>query len=398
MGLTIKQNQELAIMEEVTEGTYLTPASGTDYIQGMSDGMEMTPSKEQLDRNIMDGNIGMLTPRHGTSSVTGSVGVELKTSGTEGSAPESSPLYRAALGSSRSFVTKTADDTDAGAIYTDTIIALADGDAAVFNIGDIVTTKRSGSYHTSPISAVSTTASANSITLLIADPAGAYVDGIVITAGYTVLTANSGHPTLSVSKFVEGAVLEQAAGCRIGSMSLNNFATGQLADVGFSFEGLNFDRTVSASPYTPSFDSAYPAVILSACVYVDGVALDVSDVSISLENTLGFVTPTCSSTGRSSSRVSSRSISGSFTPYKQDNSVANFDRFNDGTEFSLFISAHVPTTTSGEYDQIVSMYMPVCFSTEIGETDADGILQDSISFMASRGSDGSSEEMYITFA
>lgn len=398
MGLTIRQNQELAIMEEVTEGTYLVPASGADYVQALSDGLEMTPAKELLDRNIMDGNIGMLTPRQGMSSVAGSISVEMKTSGTEGAAPEASPLYRAAMGNSRTFVTKTSDDTDSGTPHTSSRIYLLDGDAAVYNVGDIVTTKRSGAYHTSPITAVSTAGGDNYIDLLVADPAGAYVDGIAITAGYTALTANTGHPTLSISKYVEGAVLEQAAGCRVNSMSLNNFATGQLADVGFAFEGLNFDRSVTASPYTPSFDSAYPAVILSACVYVDGVALDVSDVSISLENSLGFVSPTCSSTGRSSSRVASRTISGSFTPYKQDDSVANFDRWNDSTEFSLFITAHVPTSTAGEYDQIVSWYLPVCFSTEIGESDADGILQDAISFRASRGSDGSSEELYVTFA
>jgi hypothetical protein len=398
MALTIKSKQELAIMIEDTEGVYKAPASGADYVQALEDNLEMTPNKELLDRSIMDGNLGMLTPRQGMSSVAGSIGVEMKTSGTEGGTPESSPLYRAAMGASRSFITKTSDDTDSGTPHTASRIYFLDGDAAVYNVGDIITTKRSGAYHTSPITAVSTSAGDNYIDLLVADPAGAYVDGIAITAGYTVYTANTGHPTLSISKYVEGAVLEQAAGCRVNSMSLNNFATGQLADVGFAFEGLNFDRSVTASPFTPSFDSAYPAVILSACVYLDGTAIDVSDVSISLENSLGFVSPTCSSTGRSSSRVASRTVSGSFTPYKQDDSVANFDRWNDSTEFSLFITAHVPTSTAGEYDQVMGWYLPVCMSTEIGETDADGILQDSISFRATRGSTGSSEEMYIGFS
>jgi len=396
MGLTIKQNQELAVIEEVTEGTYLAPASGADYVQALSDGMEMTPSKEQLDRDVMDGNIGMLTPRHGTSSVAGSIGVELKANGTEGAAPESGPLYEAAMGAKRTFVTKTADDGSNS--HTSTVIFVADGDAAVYAVGDIVTVKVTGAYHTSPItSIVNASAGADSITLLVAKTAGTFTDGDVITAGATYLTANTGHPTLSISKYVEGTVLEQAAGCRVSSMSLNNFATGQLADVGFSFEGLTFDRSVTSSPFTPIFDSALPAVILSACVYVDGTLIDVTDVAFSLENTLGFVTPTCSATGRKSSRVSGRTVSGSFTPYKQDNSVANFTRFNDGTEFSLYITAHVPTSTAGEYDQVVSWYLPVCFTTEIGESDADGILQDAISFTATRGSTGSSEEIYVTF-
>lgn len=396
MGITIKENGEVAVMIEVTEGTYLAPASGADYIQALSDGLEMTPAKEVLDRTIMDGNIGRLTPRQGTSSVSGSISVELKSSGTAGVAPESAPLYKGALGAQRSFVTKTSSDADGGT-HTSTRICLADGDAAVFNVGDIVTTKRAGAYHTSPIVSKSDVAGNNHIMLLVADPAGAYVDGIAIEAGVTFYTANSGHPSLSVSKYVEGAVLEQAAGCRISSMAVNNFATGQLADVSFGFEGINFDRSVTASPYTPSFDTAFPVVVLKACVYVDGAAYEVSDFSLSLENSLAWKTPTCSTTGRSAGRIAGRTVSGSFTPYKQDDSVANFTKFKNGTEFSVFVSAYVPTSTAGQYEDVVGFYLPKCMITEIGEADQDGILQDAISFAVTRGTDGSNEELYIGF-
>ena len=398
MGITIKENQEVAVMEEVTEGTYIAPASGTDYVQVLSDGLEVTPAKEQLDRAIMDGSIGRLTPRQGTSSVSGSVGVELKASGTEGAAPESAPLYKSAMGAERTFVTKTVDDLDSGGTHTASKAYLSDGDGAAFEVGDVVTFKVAGAYHTTPITTVGTAIGDNFIETLVANPSGAYTDTTVITAGATYFTANTGHPSLSVSKYVEGAVLESGSGCRPSSMSLNNFSTGQLADVSFGFEGMSFDRSVTSSPFTPSFDAAFPAVILKACVYMDGTLIDVNDVSVSLENTIAWKTTTCSENGRVAGRVSNRVMSGSFTPYKQDDSVDMFTKFDNSTEFSVFLTAHVPTGVAGEYDQVCSFYLPNCVITELAESDADGLLQNAVSFAATRGSTGSEEECYVTFS
>jgi hypothetical protein len=399
LGFTIKQNTKVAVEKEVTEGTHVDPQSGAAFISPLSDGLEMLPAKEQLDRNNLNASIGKSTPRTGLKSVTGTIPVEMKSNGTEGAAPEFGSLIEACLGAERSAITKTSSDADdaGGNAYSDSIIRLADADANTFNIGDIVTTKRAGAYHTSPIASVNNTAGEVEIALLVADPAGAYIDGIDIAAVQTYLPANAGHPSLSVTKYVEDAVKETATGVRCTNMSLNNFTTGQLADMAFGFEGLSFDRALEAPTQTPVFDEALPPVILNACVFQDGVSIDVNEFTISVENTLGFITSTCSDSGKVSSRITERTVSGSINPYKQDDSITNFTKFNSNTTFSLFAYAYNPTGIDGEYEDVVAYYLPNCLTTEIAEADQDGVLQETLAFSANRGSDGSEEEIYISF-
>lgn len=399
MGFTIKQNTKVAVEKEVTEGTHVDPATGAAFISPLADGLEVTPAKEQLDRNNLNASIGKSTPRTGLKSVTGTIPVEMKSNGTEGAAPEYGPLMESCLGAERSEVSLTMSDADdaGGNAYSDSIIRLADADASKINVGDIVTTKRAGAYHTSPVSSVNNTVGQTEIVLLVADPAGAYVDGIAISAFQTYLPANSGHPALSVTKYVEDEIKETATGVKCTSMSVNNFTTGQLADISFGFEGLSFDRVVETIAQTPVFDAALPPVILNACIYQDGVNIDVNEFTVSVENTLGFITSTCSESGKISSRITERVVSGSINPYKQDDSVANFDKFDTNTTFSLFGFAYNPTAVAGEYEDVVAFYLPNCLITELGEGDQDGVLQDTLSFAASRGSDGSEEELYITF-
>ncbi len=83
------------------EGTAKDPASGEDFIQILEDGLELSPAKELLDRSILTSSIGKVTPRVGQKSVSGSIPVEFKAAGTEGSFPEYSTLLNSALGDCR---------------------------------------------------------------------------------------------------------------------------------------------------------------------------------------------------------------------------------------------------------------------------------------------------------
>lgn len=397
MGIGVKDNTVYAVEIEVTEGTYVAPSAADSFVQTLSDGAELTPAKESLERNILNGSIGKTTPLTGTRSVAGAMPVEMRANSTEGAPPEYDKLMRAAMGSRRDRTATTIDDADSGGTHTTTRAYLADADAGKYSIGDIVTIQKAGAYHTSPIIAKSDVGGDVYIDLLVA-AASAIANGDVIAAVATYVTADSGHPALSISKYVEGARQETATGAKVTSMALENFTTGQLASWNFAVEGLDFDHSLTAQPFTPSFDTAQPPIILNACVYQDGVQLDVNELSFSLENTLGFVTSTCSSNGRISSRATERVITGSMNPYKQDDSVAQMDRFKNNTQFSLFASAYVPSATAGEYGQVVTFYMPNCIITEVSEADADGLLQNELSFQASRGSDGTEEELYISFS
>lgn len=390
MALTVKDNTTYAVEIEVTEGTYVAPSAGSSFVQTLSDGAEIVPSKELLDRSIFNGSIGKTTPRTGTKTVSGALPVEMRASENEGEAPEWDALMRSALGSRRQ---KTADTTTATG-HTTSVIQIEDADIADFTVNDIVLIKEAGAFHVSPVIAVDPTVAAANITLLVPmDSAPA--DNVVIAKFTMYVVADSGHPSLSVSKYVENAVLEQGTGCRVTSMALESFTTGQLASFNFGFEGLGFDRSLTAPPFTPAYQDSLPPIILSACVFQDGVQLPVNEISFSVENTLGFATSTCSPNGRISGRATERTVTGSMNPYKQDDSIAQFTKFDQNTEYSMFGSAHVPTNTAGEFEQVVAFYLPKCLTTEIAEADQDGLLQETLNFTASKGTDSSADEVVI---
>lgn len=394
MGLTIKENTKVAVMKEVTEGTYVAPASGSDFLAVLTDGAELTPAKELLERDVLTGSIGKVSPRTGTRSVTGSLGVEFKAGQTTGAAPEASPMLEAALGATRGqasdIVTKSSGNTAS-------TMAINDADINKLAVGDIVLVLQAGAYHVSPIISKTTGTGTATVTLLIPHPSGDITDSVHIAPFKTYFTANSGHPTLSISKYIENAVLETGMGCRANSMALQNYTTGTLPTLSFGIEGLTFDRALSAPAYTPSLDTSLPPVVLNACVFLDTDDIQMNEVAFSVDNTLAFATSTCSANGRISGRVSERKVSGTLNPYKQDDDLTQFDRFVAGTEFSLFSYAYNPTGVTGEFNQIVAYYLPKCIVTELGESDKDGILQDAISFVASRGTDGATEEVYMGF-
>lgn len=398
MAIAVKNNTVYAVEIEVTEGTYVAPSAATSYVQTLADGAEMTPAKELLERNIFTGSIGKVTPRTGTKSVTGAMPVEMRASETEGAAPECDKLMRSALGSRRQATATTADDTDASPnTHSASKIYFADADANKYEVGDIVTVQVAGAFHTSPVTAVSDVAGDVFIELLVA-AAAPFSNGDVVAAVTTYTVAEAGHPTLSISKYIEEAVLEKATGCRVSSMALENFTTGQLASWNFGFEGLDYDRSLTAQPHTPDFSGALPPIILSACVFQDGVKVPVNELTIELENVLGFATSTCSPNGRISSRVTERNVTGSMNPYKPDDDVSQFTRFNTNDEFSVFGYAYIPDPAApGEYSQVCAFYMPACVTTELTEADQDGLLQDEISFTAGRGADSSQNEIFISF-
>jgi hypothetical protein len=393
MALTVKQNTAIAIEEEVTEGTYVTPSGASSFLQTLADGTEITPSKELLERAIFNGSLGKTSPRTGTRTVSGSIPVECRAFSTAGGAPEYDSLAKSAFGSSRQ---STSVITTKASGNTASVLQIEDADIAAISVGDIILVKQAGAYHVSPVTAKSTGTGTATITMLVAHPSGDCDDSVTIEKFTTYTVANSGHPSLSITKYVDSAVREYAVGARVNSMSLENFSTGQIPSLNFGFEGLDFNRSLTAPSYSPAYDSALPPIVLDARLYMDGTSIDVNEVSFSLENTVSYATSIASENGRTSGRATQRNITGSFNPYKQDDSISNYTKFLNNTPFSLFAYAMVPTSTAGEFGQVVAFYMPNCLITELGEADQDGLLQETVSFTASRGAAGTTDEIYFT--
>lgn len=391
MGYSILNNVKVAIKPEVTEGTFVVPTAGSDFIQVLASGASMDASKELLERDLLGGGLSKASPRTGLWSVSGSINVEAKANGTEGDAPEYGLLLEGGLGATRSGVTKTSSDVDGGT-YSDNVICFANADVGIYNVGDAITIKRAGGYFTSHIVDISGT----EVFLLDTDPAGAFVDGLEVSAFTTYLPADTGHKAISISRYIEDAVLEKAVGCKVKDVKLTGFETGQMCSWEIGFEGLFPDRIVSANALTPAFDTALPPIVLSACVWQDDVQLPVNSFDFAISNELGFISSTCAEKGKIASRVTGRTITGSCTPYKSNTDVDQWDKFQYNTEYALSGYMYVPSTTAGEYGDVVAFFLPHCISTEISESDKDGILQDAISFSAGGGSDLETE-IYITF-
>lgn len=397
MAIAVRDNTSYAVEIEDTEGTYKAPVDQFSYVQTLKDGAELTPSQELLQREIFTGSIGKTQSRLGTRSVTGAMPIEFRAGNSEGQAPEGDALYTSALGSKK---TRTAITTKTG--NTQSQLEIEDLDISEFSRFDIVLVKEAGQFEMSWVFSVDTTPGAAHINLgqpLSFTPS----DNVEIAAVTQYSTANSGHPSLSVSKYVEDAVLEQAAGCRVTSMSLDNFTTGQISSMNFGFEGLSFDRTLTSNPHTPNYDDSLPPITLRACVYQDGTQIQINSLTMSLENTLGFVTSTCSANGRISSRVTERAITGTFNPYKQDDDLTQFSKFKCNETYTLFAYAFNPELDAnceftGEFTNAIAILLPNCNTTELGESDQDGLLIDDVTFEATRGSSGTNEELKIAFS
>lgn len=386
MSYTIKNNTKVAVKEESVEGVYEAPTAGSDYIQILADGMEMNPTRDLLERNVLGLGLGKASPRTGLKSVAGSLPAYMQAGSTAAAEPAIGRLMQGALGSKRNSASVTT-----GVGNTATVLQVAD--TTNLKANDIVVVKEAGAYHTSPIASLITN---TSITLLIPMSA-APADAVEIEAFTTYVCSNEGHPSFSVSKYVDNAILESAIGSKVTSMSLEGFTTGQIATMNFAFEGLNFDRSLTAPPagFEPAYDTSETPIILTAKIYQNGNQIEVNEFTMSVENSIGFVQNI--DEGKVSSRVTARAISGSINPYKLSNSIDNFTKFNANTPFSLFVTAKNPKATAGEYQESISFYMPLCLITEIGESDSDGILQEAISFTANT-QNGSVGELFISIS
>lgn len=384
MSEVVKKNQAWAVEIETTAGVYEAPTAATSFVQTLQDGAEMSRSKETIERNIFTKSIGKVSPRTGMFSVSGAMPVEARAHSVQGSAPEYDALLRSAFGGRRQ---QTVEHTT-GVDNTTAILKLTDADD-FFAAGDIILVKEPGKFHVSPVKTVSAT----EIELLI--PAATdFSDGVVIAKHTTYIVADSGHPSLSISRYLEDAIAQKAVGCKVTSMALEGFTTGQLASFNFGFEGLNFDQSLTAIPFTPNYDAQVPPIILAAKAFMDGVEVDINELTVSLENTLGYKTSISAENGRKSSRATERVVSGTLNPYMASDSISNFTKFKTNTPFSIFAYAKIPTANAGEFGGIVAVYMPNCLITDLGESDQDGIMQDSISFSANRGS-GTIPEIYL---
>lgn len=380
IGVALNESS-LAIKQEVTEGTYVAESAGSDFIQVLSDGLEFSPAKELIDREILTNDVEQVSPRVGQKSMAATIPVEWKANGTAGDAPETNDLYESLLGGVRQI---TSQVTSKSAAHTSTVIEIEDADIADFVIGDIVKVLEAGAFEVRPITAIATGAGVANIEFPFALDNGAPSSAVVIEKTTTYFPDADSAPTLSATRYVGGTIREKAIGMRCVGATLNNFTTGQVANMGFSLEGLDFDREDGNELFTPSFDTALPPVILESCVFVNGTKVDNNNFSVTMENEIGFITSTCSANGKIASRITSFKVTGTVDPYMDDTDVTRFDSFRDNTDNSIFAFSSNPSSTTGEDTDFVCIWIPKAKFVEAPIGDQEGIATDALSFQAFR--------------
>lgn len=220
-------------------------------------------------------------------------------------------------------------------------------------------------------------------------------NGTVIEKFTEYYGTNSGHPSLTLTSYHEDAYKVQAAGCKVSSLSLDSFETGQIPSFSFGIQGQSYEESLAASGLTSSFDAATPPLVLAACVYKDGVQIPVNAVTLSVENTLTRVTSTCSPNGIIAHRETERVITGSMTPYMDTTSTTLFDNFDENTEFSLFLHMQNPITNGKK--EVIGLYLPHCIITALPKADQDGLLTYALEFSAGPSSTGAGSDIHLAF-
>lgn len=386
------KSQHWGIEKEDTEGTYKAPSSATSYVQTLAEGAELSKTKEMIERNLF-GSVGKTQPRNGMRATTAVIPTEARASETEGNAPETDLLLESLMGQKRQ-TSQTVSTTG----HTSSVINYVEPFPAnpSYKKGDIVLVKEAGKFHVSPIKNVVINGGVDQIELEI--PAvSAFSDNVVIAKHTTYCVAEKGHPSFSISRFFEGKVLQKSWGNKVNAFSVEGFTTGQSPTFSFGTTGLDYDQVLQNIAHDPQYSSQIPPIILDARLFMDGQVICINEFAMSIEQAFGTKTCFTAKNGKISQSVSERTVSGSIDPYMKDDTVANFNKFKANTPFSIFAYASLPSEVEGEFSGIIAFYLPNCTINEISDTDAEGLMKETLSFSANRGKSGNIPEVYIAF-
>ena len=384
-------NNRIYVVEEATAGVYDPPSAAAEAVLPLEDALDFGFNIETVERTVLTPNIGQAKPRAGIKTSTGTLGFEFKANGIEGTAPQISPFVKGALGSE---ALRVADATTVEALAAATSLTLG---THAFQVDDIILIKIAGNFHVTPITAITST----EITILRPLPATAAI-GTVIAAVAIYKSANTGFPSLSITREIPpvnagAGISERIFGQRINSMSLGSFVPGQIPTLTFGLQGLGFSFENSILSLGTAFDAGLPPICLSACVFRGATLFDVNEIGFEVSNTVGDITSTCDPNGILANLITDRSISGTFTDYLQSDDIGDFTRFENNESFSLFAFAGIPTSTSGEFEDVVAFYLPQCTITEVTAGDQDGVITNVISYEATGGDNGDELDISIAF-
>ena len=279
MAFITTRSREVYLKEETEQGVAVEPSAGSEAIAILADGFELNGEKELVERNILTRSIAQQIPRTGIKTATGSIGVEWKASGTTQNEPEYNLLYKSLLGGHKEVTEITTKTSN-----TANVLNLEDVDVAKLAVGDVVLVKEAGEFLVSPIKEVDTTTGDANITLLLSKKtAGSFSDNVVISKVQVYRGENAGQKYLTISSWLDTQFKQQASGCLVSSLSVDNFSVGQIPTLNFGIEGINYIDSIDNTSGS-SISGATASTDISSSANSDfDVALDGQDaVTVSL--------------------------------------------------------------------------------------------------------------------
>jgi hypothetical protein len=217
-----------AIKKEVTEGTYVAPATGVDFIP-LRPGNSLNFEPELLESDELLNDIGASKGSIGKEAVSGSHSAYLKHSGVEGQEPEAGVLYESLFGS------KTVNATEYNTVSaTANSVTVDTGEGVNFYIGQALLIKNGAGY------------SIRNVASIVGDVLGLNFEITSIPTvadlgkAITYLPVAQGHPSFSTTKYLgNGHAIEVSAGNQTSEMSVTADANG-FGEVEFSFAGTKY--------------------------------------------------------------------------------------------------------------------------------------------------------------
>jgi hypothetical protein len=386
------------LLEEAAEGTAEIPGSATDgYLQVLEPGIDIKAQIEQVERSIITSGLAPAKARNGIEFPVVSVPVELKGSGTEGTAPVIGVLFESLLGSARSI---SSNITTKSSGNTQTSLKIEDADIATFASGDIFIVKQANEHTFQRVTAITGGAGTWGLTVTPGRASGSFSNSVVLSKAKMYLPADSGHKTFTVGRYFGGEVFRNAIGCRAKSMEFSDFMTGKIPTIKVDGEGMTFTETNTEPGYTPTYETTLPPIVLNCKVYLNGTAIDVEKVTLKIDQPQTFLPSTASATGRIRGRASGkRIITGQIEPYATATSIAAFTALDTETDNTLMITLTPGSGTTGEFSlgNCFCIYIPAFKVVDAPFDQLEGVHREVYNFVAHGGQYGTDQQVACAF-
>ena len=385
IGVTLNESS-LALKVETVENTAEPITSGTDYVEVLAGELEITKTSEELARDVLSGTTESEQSRRGIPEISGSIGLEFRSSKTEGAEPQSlnAPLMSLLGGKkSESSATTTTGNTATVLNFT----------SHSFTVGSIVTIKQANNYECRPISEITST----TITFPIALSNGAPSDGVEVSATTTYYHDTTNAKSLTAEYNIGNEIQDIVTGIKINSGTVENWTVGTIPTFKFALAGLTSTRADASQSFDPDFDAdALPPVTLESCLWIGGTMVSYSELGLSIENEVSKLTDACSASGFRSQRIISQMVKFTANPYMDDSDLTSYDAWENNDDTSVFFYAFNPTTTDGEFSEAIACWIPQGKYIAHPTTDVNGIAANGIEIKSHRAGSGKNT-IYISF-